>query len=382
MKISFLVPDIHNPVLGPVTVLAGHVRGRHDAQIVGPDFGHGVCPMYRGAFPYTVVPAGRLYRFPNYFADARRLADAVTGDVVVAVKAFGATVPVAWWLRRRRGAKMVVYLDEWDGALMAQRSFGERAKRWLTNWHHPLDDVYCPWVEKLIPGADLVLSTSSALQRMFGGEILHMGVDTEVFQPQPPAQTAALKHELGLDGCRVVGFGGVVRPHKGVETILDALVSLGDPALRLLIIGPDNEHVRELKSNPAYQVHLVCTGARPKSEMPRFLDVADLIALPLEDTPLARTQTPCKIFEAMAMAKPIIGTRVSDLPRILEGCGETVPPGDPASLAAAIRRVLDDDAKRIGALAREKCLSEYGHRVVAEKLLRLMDNLHPASVSP
>ncbi len=380
MKISFLVPDIFNPVLGPVTVLAGHLSPHFEVQIVGPDFGHGVCPMYRGAFDYTIVPAGRLYRFPNYFADARRLAAAVTGDIVIAVKAFGATVPVAWWLRRKRGARMVVYLDEWDGALMAQRSAGERFRRWLSNWHHPLDDVYCPWVEKLIPGADLVLSTNSALQKKFGGEILHMGVDTDFFKPQPAEQTAALKKELGLAGCRVIAFGGVVRPHKGIEVILDALVQLADPKLRLLIVGPDNEHVKALKANAAYQPYLSCTGSRPKSEMPTYLDVGDLIVLPLEDTPLAQTQTPCKIFEAMAMAKPIIGTRVSDLSRILEGCGETVPPGDVGALASAIRRVLDGDATEPGRRAREKCLVEYGHHVVAAKLVSLMEGLAPASV--
>ena len=49
-KISFLVPDIHSPVLGPVTVLARHLQPAYDVEIVGADFGYGVCEMYRGSF--------------------------------------------------------------------------------------------------------------------------------------------------------------------------------------------------------------------------------------------------------------------------------------------------------------------------------------------
>jgi hypothetical protein len=60
MKVSFLVPDIACPVLGPVTVLARTLQRHVPVQIVGPDLGHGVCPMYRGAFDYTVVSTPRL----------------------------------------------------------------------------------------------------------------------------------------------------------------------------------------------------------------------------------------------------------------------------------------------------------------------------------
>lgn len=379
MRVTFLVPDISSPVLGPVTDLARHVATFAEVQVVGPDIGYGVCAMYRGHFPYTVVSTPRLYRFPDYFAAARRLAEVVTGDIVVAVKASAATVPVAWWLRRRRGARMVVYLDEWDGALMAQRSRGERWRRWASHFHHPLDDAYYPLVERLVPGADLVMSTSTALQRRFGGEVVPVGVDTELFAPQPPEQTARLREELGLTGCRIVVFGGVVRPHKGVEFILDALIRLGRPEARLLVVGPENEHVRALAAQPRYRSLLCCAGAQPKAAMPRYLDLADVVALPFEDTPLARTQTPCKIFEAMAMAKPIVATAVADLPLILQGCGRVVPPGDAIALAAALGDLLERaDSSGVGARARARCVEVYSAARTRARLRELLGCLVPA----
>ena len=66
--------------------------------------------------------------------------------------------------------------------------------------------------------------------------------------------------------------------------------------------------------------------------------------------------TPLTLFEAMAMARPIVSTGVDGLGEVLDH-GETaliVPPRDPAALAAAIAELLDDPAKaaRLGAAAK------------------------------
>ena len=61
-KVSFLVPDVFSPVLGPVTVLARHLAPEFEVEIVGPDFGHGICPMYRDSFLYKAIACPRIYR--------------------------------------------------------------------------------------------------------------------------------------------------------------------------------------------------------------------------------------------------------------------------------------------------------------------------------
>ncbi|MBP7828548.1 MAG: glycosyltransferase [Kiritimatiellae bacterium] len=383
MTVSFLVPDISGPVLGPVTVLARTLQRHLPVQIVGPDFGHGVCPMYRGAFDYTVVPAPRLYRLPDFLWESRRLGAALTGDVIVAVKAFADTVPVALREKRRRGAKVVVYLDEWDGALFYQLPKAARWKSVLRNLRFPLEEPWHPWIERMIRRADLVISTSTWLQRKFGGRIVHMGVDTDFFRPSPPEQAAALKKECGLEGLRCIVFGGVVRPHKGIEVILDALVRLGRPDARFVIVGPVNEHVRQLQSDPAYRTYLTALGPQPAARMPEFLSLADLIVLPLKDNLLARTQMPCKSFEALAMGRPVIGSAVSDLPLVLEGCGRVVPPDDPAALAAAIADVLDHpaEARRMGEAAREKCIRLYSRAVTEQALVAAIRDLGAGRLS-
>lgn len=374
MKVSFLVSDVNSPVLGPVTVLARHLQSEFDVEVVGPDLGYGVNVMYRDAFSYTVVPCSHIYRFPEYFSERRRLAEALTGDVIIPVKAVGNTIPVALMLKRSRGAKVVPYLDEWDGALMAQRTRPERIRYWLKNAHHPLEDNYYPWVERLIPKCDSLISTSSFLQRRFGGHIVPMGVDCEFFKPAPEKETRDLKRELGIEGKRLIVFGGVVRPHKGIETIPQAVARSGVKDLRFVIVGPINEHVKELLANPELSRYVVAVGPHPRKAMPQFLSLADLIVLPLQDTLLARSQVPCKIFEAMAMSRPIIASDVSDMATILDDSGWVVPAGDVAALAEQIREVFANpaEAKRRGEKARERCLAHYSSEVTRRSLVSLI----------
>jgi glycosyltransferase involved in cell wall biosynthesis len=376
-SVSFLVPDIFSPVLGPVTVLARHLVPEFEVEIVGPDFGHGVCPMYRDSFPYRAVACPRIYRWPDYLWESRRLEAALSGDLIIAVKAFATSLPVALAAKRRRGAKVVAYLDEWDGALMARLSPAQKAKRWVTHFHHPVDDLYCPWFERLIPRCDHVLSTTTALQRKFGGDVLPMGVDMDDFSPRPPQESLALRPQLGLQNKRLIVFGGVVRPHKGIELILAALAKIGDPRNLLVIVGPENEHVAQLKAEPAFAPYLAAIGPRPKAEMPRYLGLADLVVLPLNNDLLAQTQMPCKVFEAMAMAKPVIASAVADLSRVLEGCGWTVPPDDGAALARQIQWVFDhpQESAEFGRLARTTCAEKYSRPVVARQLKTLVAGL-------
>lgn len=375
MTVSFLMPDMNGPVLGPVTVLARHLQGAFDVQIVGPDLGHGVCPMYRGAFPYTVIPCPRLYRYPNYWWERGRLERAVTGDLIIPVKAVGDTIPLALRLKKARGAAVVPYLDEWDGALLARLSPLERFVRRIRHAHHPLEDVYYPRVERLIPRCDSVISTSRFLQRRFGGEIIPMGVDCEFFQPCSPEESRALKRELGLADKRLIVFGGVVRPHKGIELIPRAVARAGLSDARFLIVGPVNEHVRALQEDPELAPWIVTAGPQPRNQMPRFLSLADLIVLPLQDTLLAQSQVPCKIYEAMAMARPILASDVSDMSEILAGCGWVAPAGDVRALADTMGAIFADpaEARRRGEAARARCLAQYSSEIARGLLIDLVN---------
>jgi glycosyltransferase involved in cell wall biosynthesis len=381
MKVSFLVPDLGWPIVGIAARMARYLTGVHDVEIVGPSLWGGANPMYAGEFEYRRVECPRIYRFPDYAREVRKLSRALQGDVIIAMKAFGSTLPAALRARRERGCRVVAYLDEWDGAVAASWGWGERLKHWARDWAHPCNNVYVPRVERRLPECDMRLVTTRFMQRRFDGRIFHIGVDTERFCPQAPEAVAALKRELGLNGKSLIVFGGVVRPHKGLEEHAAALARLGRTDVALVILGPLNEHVRSLMGHPEYGEFIRCPAVDAAStraiheQMPLYLALGDVLIVPLADSLMARSQMPCKVFEAMAMSKPIVASAVSDLPEVLDGCGRLVEPGRVEAVAEALTQVLEDPgaAGEMGARARRRCEQQFSAAASRASLLDLLD---------
>lgn len=383
MKVTFLVPDLGWPIVGIAARFAKYVCGEHEVEIVGPRLWGGANAMYSEEFAYRAVDCPKIYRFPEYFREVRKLARALQGDVVIAMKAFGSTLPAALRAKRERGCRVVAYLDEWDGATSAAWGFGERLRHWGRDWMHPCNDLYAPWVERRLPECDVRLGTTRFLQDKFGCRVFHVGVDTERFKPQDPLAVAALKRELGLEGKQLVVFGGVARAHKGLETFAEALAQLGRADVALLILGPLNEDVRQLMRHPAYGKLILCPASdaeatrRIHRDMPLYLGLGDALIVPLGETALARSQMPCKVFEAMAMGKPVVASAVSDLPKVLEGCGHLVAPNSSEAAAQVLAGIFSDPeaARAMGTRARERCIEQYGVETSRKALLAQLDEL-------
>ncbi len=374
-RATFLCSNLASNSVGAVVRLARYLQPEFDVQIAGPCLWGEPNAMYRREFPFTVVDAPRIYRFPDFFAGVRKLADAATGDLLVVMKAFAPALPAALYAKRRRGARVAVYLDEWDGATPAAWTARERLRRLARDWMHPCDDLWTPYWERRLKQADLVLGTTTFLAKKFGAVRYDLGADTAFFRPQLPEASAALKRELGLDGARLLVFGGVARAHKGLETFAAAVASMPESDnWHLLVAGPKNECTDALVRDGAYRGRIHCTGAIPHPDMPKYLALADVLAVPLGTGLMASSQMPCKVYEAMAMEKPVLASAVSDVPAVLDGCGWTVPPGDPAAVAAALREIAADpaEAARRAAAARARSVAEYDSTVAAARLRGLL----------
>jgi len=83
------------------------------------------------------------------------------------------------------------------------------------------------------------------------------------------------------------------------------------------------------------------TGSVPDAEMPIYFALAELLTLPslLEGFGLPA-------LEAMACGTPVIATTAGALPEVVGPCGILVPPRDTPALVAAIRALLEDEARR------------------------------------
>jgi glycosyltransferase involved in cell wall biosynthesis len=125
-------------------------------------------------------------------------------------------------------------------------------------------------------------------------------------------------------------------------------------------------------------------GRIPIAQVPAYLAAAHLVVVPQRDSSDTRGQVPAKLFDAMALGRPIVSTRVSMIPEILEGCGFLVEPGDVAGLAAAITRLLDrpDEARALGEAARRRAVERYSFESARAALFPLVERVRARRSRP
>jgi glycosyltransferase involved in cell wall biosynthesis len=179
----------------------------------------------------------------------------------------------------------------------------------------------------------------------------------------------------------VVAYSGHLYPWKGVDLLLEALASL--PGVRGLIVGghpaePDAARLRARSRELGLDSRIVFTGMVAPYEVAARLEAADILVLPNPETPVsARYTSPLKLFEYLAMGRPIVA---SDLPAFREVLTDRrnallFEPGSAAALARAIRALLDDRqlAAAIAAGAGETA-ADYSWDRRAERLDVLFDD--------
>lgn len=181
--------------------------------------------------------------------------------------------------------------------------------------------------------------------------IVHCGVDPAGYGRQP----------RGAFGQRVL-FVGRLDPVKGVPLLLDAFARVlpTRPAARLTVVGDGparaaaEAQARRLGLGEAVSF----AGYRTQSEVASLLEASDMLVLPsfAEGVPVV-------LMEALASGIPVIASQVAGVSELVEDgvSGFTVPPGDVATLADRIARLMDDPdlSQRMGEAGRVRVREEF-----------------------
>jgi glycosyltransferase involved in cell wall biosynthesis len=221
---------------------------------------------------------------------------------------------------------------------------GEQIRRTLINGHHLKED------------------------RVFS---IPTGVDLERFFPRPP--DPGLKKELGLtEDSLVICLAAVLRAQKRHELIIAAAPAILEryPRVRFLFVGegPGRQRIEGEIRRRKMEDFFLMTGHR--KDMPEIISITDIGVISSQ-----AEGVPQFLLQAMAMARPMVATKVGGIPEIVapEVNGLLIPPEDPAALAQAVIRLLDDQAlaERLGEKARKLIEEKYSAAGMAEEVYRV-----------
>ncbi|MEM8610924.1 MAG: glycosyltransferase family 4 protein [Cyanobacteria bacterium P01_H01_bin.105] len=347
----------------------------YSVEVLGCQFGDAIYPPPPDTLSVSSVPGQRL---PQFISPATQLLSKIQGDVIYAIKPRPTSLGLALLKKFYTGRPVLLDIDDWElswfgGDRYAYRPTVKQLARDILKSDGALRDLEHPFYislgERWVTQADAVTVNNQFLQQKFGGHYLPNSKDTDIFDPAR-FDPEASRHTYGLSDYRVLMFPGTARPHKGLEDILTALDQLAQPDLRLVIVGgrkPDGYEDELMARWPQWLIKL---PRFPLDQMAEVVAAAHIVVVPQRDTPTAQAQFPIKLTDGMAMAKPILSTRVGDIPEILGNTGYLVAPHAPDQLAQMLQTILDnpEQAAMRGRLARERCIEHYSVSAMAETL--------------
>ena len=371
MKICVISGDVGSNAFGRAWILVKALQIRHQVLMAGVDWGKEVWPVadLKGIKLKTVKGA----MWPRFFSVMEEMVSLIEGDIIYAVKPKMSSFGLGLKARRRLNAPLILDIDDDETA------FTESVWHcWKPNsLRDPNAYLATRLMESMIGRADGLTVISESYREKYGrGVIMPHGRDTNFLDPEK-YDRAEEKRKRGYEGFKFAVFAGTPRPHKGLEDILMAMKIIDREDFKLLVVGalessPFTTELRRIGGES-----LITVPPRPFSELPGWLALADIVALPSAAGKRSEGQVPAKLIDAMAMGRPIVAADVGQMKQTAGEAALYVPPGDVKALAETMNRLLKDEdyAAELGRKARAKCLAEFSLKVMSDRFEELFCSL-------
>jgi len=276
---------------------------------------------------------------------------------------------LAYPLAKRHGTRVVYYTIDIDYRLIPYR-FLQPLGKWMERWN--------------IRHADLVFSINEGLREytiQMGAqrektEIIRAGIDLKRFDSSS-VDGISIREKYGIQKDDIVlFFMGWLYHFSGLKEVTLEMAKIKDtnPNIKLLIVGDGDayKNLKKLREEYHLEQQMILAGKQPYDFIPNLIAAADICLLPAYNNEIMHDIVPIKMYEYMAMEKPIISTK---LPGVMKefGSGNGVIYADTPKdiLKKAIELVESGSVDKAGRKAR-KFVEKLDWDDIANKFERVM----------
>lgn len=209
--------------------------------------------------------------------------------------------------------------------------------------------------------------------------VITNGVDVSRFAPRP--EPDGFRDEYGVSGTFVCSYVGTIGMAHGLEVTIEAaklLVAAGRRDISFLLVGDGarRAELQKLAEQEGVSDIVRFTGRLDKDRMPDVLAASDCLLVHLKASDLFETVIPSKIFEAMAMEKPLVmGVRGESAEIVRRSqAGVFMDPDNARQLAERVQELKDDTTKYASLCAngRDFVAREYSRDRLAAEFLEIL----------
>ncbi len=171
----------------------------------------------------------------------------------------------------------------------------------------------------------VVVEESAARARALGARedrlsVIYNTTDVQALRAQPLDPMIVQRYQSYF----TIVYTGNVSPERGLETIVAAMAMLRNkiPEAKLVIAGggPSEQTIRNLTAAHALEAHVEITGWIDDKLFPSYIHAAKVCIVPHPANPFIDTTLPNKLFDYMALGKPVIVSDAKPLARIVREC--------------------------------------------------------------
>ncbi|RJQ17690.1 MAG: glycosyltransferase family 1 protein [Nitrospiraceae bacterium] len=206
--------------------------------------------------------------------------------------------------------------------------------------------------------------------------VLTNAADPEKFSPLTDGREIRSRYEL--DGRVVTGFVGGFYPWHGLDLLIDSFKSLaGDCADAVLLLvgdGPMKPSLEKKVLESGLQDRVYFPGTISHEDLPKYISAFDIAIMPDSN----EYGSPMKIFEYMAMGKPVVAPKFGPLEDgITHGKeGFLFEPQNANDLVSCLRRLIDnaDLRRELGKNGRTRIMDRHNWQNNAVSVLDLVDS--------
>lgn len=200
--------------------------------------------------------------------------------------------------------------------------------------------------------------------------IIHCGVDTEHFHPPDKEPAAAGRSVQNRSSAKPLAICciGTLHEVKGQHHLIEACRLLKDRGVpfrcHFVGDGPDRDALEAQSKEAGISDWITFHGQQTRADVAALLRGANVVAAPSVPSSDGRREgIPVALMEAMSSGLPVVASRLSGIPELVEHgvSGLLAPPGHADALADALERLWRDPAlrERLGKAARQKILNEF-----------------------
>jgi len=206
--------------------------------------------------------------------------------------------------------------------------------------------------------------------------VIRNGVDLQFFEPRE--KNVEYSRQLGVEGKFVAAYVGTHGMAHGLNLLLEAAQKLQHRAdIAILLAGDGAERSRlaaEVAQRGLQNIQLL--GQLPKSDMPKLWSITDVSLVVLKKLDLFLTVIPSKLFESMAMRRPIVLGVAGESAELLResGAGIVIEPESVEQLVAAILELADSQhlGRELGNKGRSYVETHFNRQVLADRFEQLL----------